>query len=61
MGAVLSDKARQTEPRLKAERDAAKVEEVARALKLEEGGKTERPEVTRHRQHASLNSTSAIS
>jgi hypothetical protein len=51
MSAVLSDKARQTEARLKAGREAAKAEEVARALKLEVGGKTERPEVTRHRQH----------
>lgn len=51
MSAVLSDKARQTEARLKAEREAAKAEEVARVLKLEVEGKTERPEVTRHRQH----------
>jgi len=51
MSAVLSDKARQTEARLKAEREAAKAEEVARALKLEVEGKAERPEVTRHRQH----------
>ena len=51
MSAVLSDKARQTEARLKAEREAAKAEEVARAFKLEVEGKTERPEVTRHRQH----------
>ena len=51
MSAVLSDKARQTEARLKAEREAAKAEEVARVLKLELKGKTGRPEVTRHRQH----------
>ena len=30
---------------------SAKVEEVARVLKLEVEGETERPEVTRHRQH----------
>jgi hypothetical protein len=52
MSAVLSDKARQTEARLKAEREAAKAEEIARMLKLEVEGKTERPEVTRHREHA---------
>ena len=50
MSAVLSDKARQTEARLKAGREAAKAEEVARVLKLEVEGKAERPEVTRHRQ-----------
>src|SRR3712207_2184753 len=52
MSAVLSDKARQTEARSKAEREAAKAEEVAMVLKLEVEGKTERPEVTRHSQHA---------
>ena len=36
---------------MKAERKAAKAEEVARVLKLEVEGKTERPGVTRHRQH----------
>ena len=56
MSAVLSDKARQTEARSKAEREAAKAEEVARVLnarvlKLGVEGKTERPGVTRHRQH----------
>ena len=51
MSAVLSDKARQTEARLKAGREAAKAEEVARVLKLEVEGKTERPGVTRHSQH----------
>lgn len=51
MSAVLSDKAPQTESRLKAGREAAKAEEVTRVLKLEVEGKTERPEVTRHRQH----------
>src|SRR5215213_1624640 len=51
MSAVLSDKAPQTEASLKAGREAAKAEEVARAFKLEVEGKTERPEVTRHRQH----------
>jgi hypothetical protein len=51
MSPALSDKARQTGARLKAEREAAKAEEVARVLKLEVEGKTERPEVTRHRQH----------
>ena len=55
MSAVLSDKARQTEARSKAEREAAKAEEVARVLnarvlKLGVEGKTERPGVTRHRQ-----------
>ena len=50
MSAVLSDKARQTEARLKAERKAAMAEEIARVLKLEVEGNTEQPEVTRHRQ-----------
>jgi len=51
MSAVLSDKPPQTEARLKAGREAAKAEELARVLKLEVEGKTGRPEVTRHRQH----------
>jgi hypothetical protein len=59
MSAVLSDKAPQTEARLKAGREAAKAEEVARALKLEVEGKTERPKVTRHRQHVESQQHSA--